>query len=370
MIIPRWRLSAAAVLLTAALGFAQEAARPLTETDIVRLLEAGVTSARVLTLVGERGVGFDPSPEAEQRLRQSGADDALVAAIARAAAPPEEALRRLKLAELRARDGDRAGAVSELAECARLAPNWAELRYQSGLIHEILRQYAQAIGAWQKYLEMRPETARKSEMIPKLAEWEYRRDKQKKAEALAAKAQEMQEKGNAPAALDLARLAVEADAESASARAELADQLISSRQNDSGLTEAREAVRLDGQLAEAHRQLARGLREKGDNEGAEREGRTAVRLDPKDSWARATLAVILARQGKSQEALAESRECFRLNPERWEGPAQVASELSRRGDGASARTLLREYLSTNPDRIEVRLSLVAVLVDQNDLAAA
>ena len=348
----------------------QEATRPLTESDIVRLLEGGVTSARVATLVSERGVGFDPSAEVEHRLRQAGADDALVAAVTRAAAPPEEAIRRLRLADLRARDGDRTGALNELAECARLAPQWAELRYQSGLIYEILRQYPEAIAAWGKYLEMRPETARKPEMVAKVAEWEYRRDKRKKAEGLAAQAQEMQEKGDAAAALDLARQGVEADPESAWARAELADQLISRRSFDDGLTEAREAVRLDAQLGEGHRQLARALREKGDNEAAEREARAATRLAPEDNWAHATLAVVLARAGKSQDAVAEARESVRLAPQRWEGPVQVARELSYRKEVAPALALLREYLAANPDRIEVRLNLVSILVEQDDLKAA
>ncbi|MGH7909917.1 MAG: hypothetical protein ACRENW_08745, partial [Thermodesulfobacteriota bacterium] len=103
----------AALLVAPLLVLAQEAVRPLAEADIVQLLQAGVTPARAATLIEQRGISFEVTPEVETRLRQAGGDDALIAAVTRAAAPPEEAIRRLTLAELRAKDGDRSAALSE-----------------------------------------------------------------------------------------------------------------------------------------------------------------------------------------------------------------------------------------------------------------
>lgn len=348
----------------------QETTRPLAESDIAKLLEAGVTPTRVAALVAERGVSFDLTPEAEQRLRQAGADDALLLALVKASTPPDEAVRRLKLAELRAGDGDRAAALAELAAAAKLAPHWAELHYQSGQIYEKLRLYDEASAAWRRYLELRPATPRKQDIIAKLTEWDYRREKQKKAEALVARSTEETEKRNIPAALDFARQAVEADPESAAAQAKLAEQLVNTRALDDALKAAREALRLDPQEPEAHRQLSRVLREKGELADAEREARAAARLAPDKALAHATLAVTLARQGKGEEARTEAAAAVKLAPNDWSTPAQVAHELANRKDWANALRIVLDYLADYPDRIEMRLALVQLLMEKGDPATA
>lgn len=363
------------LFLLAGPSLAQEAARPLAESDIVQLLEAGVTPARAATLVEQRRVSFDLTPDVEARLRQAGADDALIAAVTRAAAPPEEAIRRLTLAELRAKDGDRVAALSELAEAAKLAPHWTELHYRSGLICESLRQYEQAIAAWRRYLDLRPDTPRKPEMVAKLTEWEYRREKQAKAEALVEQGAAAFQKPDWPVAIDLYRQAVAADPENADAQTRLAEMLLNMRPSgaasfDEGLTHAREAVRLAPQSAEAHRQLSRALREKGELAEAEREARAAVRLAPEAANARATLAVILARRGATSEALAEGRAAARLDPEAWGVQVQVAGEFARRKDYTSAAGLLREYLAEHPEKSGARVELGRLLAEQGDVAGA
>jgi tetratricopeptide (TPR) repeat protein len=378
MVSPKSSLSVIALLLAAALVFAQEAVRPLAESDIVQLLEAGVTPARATTLVEERGVSFEMTAEVESRLREAGADDALISAVTRAAAPPEEAIRRLTLAELHAKDGDRGAALSELAEAAKLAPHWSEIHYRSGLIYESLRQYKQALAAWRRYLDLRPDTPRKPEMVAKLTEWEYRREKQVKAEALVEQAAAEFRKPNFPAALDLYRQAADADPENPAAQARLAELLVTTRPSgaaslDAALGHAREAVRLDPQSAEAHRQLSRALREKGDLAEAEREARAAVRLAPDMPNARATLAVVLARQGRTTEAVSEARTAGRLetNSEEATGTfVQVAREFAQRKDYAAATSLLREYLAEHPERTGARVSLGMILSEQDNVTAA
>jgi len=71
------------VALLAAVGaiLADQSEPPLSEADLVRLLEGGVTPARVASLVGERGVDFQLTPEIELRLRRAGADDGVIAAV-------------------------------------------------------------------------------------------------------------------------------------------------------------------------------------------------------------------------------------------------------------------------------------------------
>lgn len=56
----------------------------LTVEEVTKLLAAGVTPARVETIVKERGVGFELNDENEKKLREAGATDALLLVIAKA----------------------------------------------------------------------------------------------------------------------------------------------------------------------------------------------------------------------------------------------------------------------------------------------
>jgi hypothetical protein len=51
--------------------------------DVLKLLEGGVTPARVESIVKERGVSFELTDDAERKLRALGATDSLLLAIAK-----------------------------------------------------------------------------------------------------------------------------------------------------------------------------------------------------------------------------------------------------------------------------------------------
>lgn len=63
--------------------------RPLSEQDVLYLLGQGVTNARTQQLIKACGLSFILSPEGEQKLRELGASDALIAALG----PPRDAAR-------------------------------------------------------------------------------------------------------------------------------------------------------------------------------------------------------------------------------------------------------------------------------------
>lgn len=85
---------ASVVLLLPVPAFAQaqeaETPAPFALDDLLALMAAGVTPVRLATLVKERGVSFDFTPETEQKLRLAGADDTLLLEVAKASArrPP------------------------------------------------------------------------------------------------------------------------------------------------------------------------------------------------------------------------------------------------------------------------------------------
>jgi len=64
---------------------AAEQGRPLNEREVIELLQGGVSSGRVAEIVTERGIAFDFTAESEQRIREAGGADDLVAALRRAA---------------------------------------------------------------------------------------------------------------------------------------------------------------------------------------------------------------------------------------------------------------------------------------------
>lgn len=85
--IPLVLLSAAflAFLMVAVVrtSAAQEA-KPLNQQEVLELLGGGVPSARVSEIVEDRGIDFDFTPEIEQKVRDAGGADDVVAALRRA----------------------------------------------------------------------------------------------------------------------------------------------------------------------------------------------------------------------------------------------------------------------------------------------
>ena len=55
--------------------------RPLTQSELLALLQGGVSSSRVAALVEERTINFEVTPQVETTLREAGASDELVVAL-------------------------------------------------------------------------------------------------------------------------------------------------------------------------------------------------------------------------------------------------------------------------------------------------
>ncbi len=63
---------------------AAQKGKPLNEQEVLELLEGGVLSDRVSEIVDDRGIDFDFTPETEQKVRDAGGADDVVAALKRA----------------------------------------------------------------------------------------------------------------------------------------------------------------------------------------------------------------------------------------------------------------------------------------------
>jgi hypothetical protein len=64
---------------------AAQQGKPLTEQEVVELLDGGVPGRRVSAIVDDRGIDFDFTPEVEHRIREAGGTDDVVEALGRAA---------------------------------------------------------------------------------------------------------------------------------------------------------------------------------------------------------------------------------------------------------------------------------------------
>jgi hypothetical protein len=63
---------------------AAQKGKPLNEQEVLELLEGGAPSGRVSEIVDNRGIDFDSTPEIEQKVRDAGGADNVVAALKRA----------------------------------------------------------------------------------------------------------------------------------------------------------------------------------------------------------------------------------------------------------------------------------------------
>lgn len=74
----------ASLILMAGRTPAAQNDKPLNEQEVIELLEGGVPSTRVSEIVDDRGVDFNFTPQIEQKVRDAGGADDVVAALKRA----------------------------------------------------------------------------------------------------------------------------------------------------------------------------------------------------------------------------------------------------------------------------------------------
>jgi hypothetical protein len=81
---------AAALVVLSFLAFTVESSaaprRPLAKSEVLDLLQGGVTPARIADLVSQYGIAFQLTRETEKQLREAGADEALLKALRQSAA--------------------------------------------------------------------------------------------------------------------------------------------------------------------------------------------------------------------------------------------------------------------------------------------
>ena len=133
--------------------------KPLNRKQIVSLLEGNVSPKRIVSLIDQRGIDFEPSSEDVQALQQAKASEAVINAVrtARQVLLKEVLLERhrAQAKEFEGR-GAAADAESEYRAALQLDPTDATLH--AGLGHALGQQkkWTLAVGSYRESLRLRP----------------------------------------------------------------------------------------------------------------------------------------------------------------------------------------------------------------------
>jgi len=299
----------------------QQSAKPLTEKELIFLLEKKVSASALGNMVQSFGVTFPPDAEVLDRLKKAGATDALLETIKRKAmtlnlrvngtksspatpeaeAIPLPARQHLQLGQQKLKDSDYEGALQEFAEAERIRPQWDQVFNQRGLALAARGRYSEAASEWKKLLASAPTDADKATIQQKITEWESAAERVAKMRALLSQGNQQLLSGDAKGAAQSFRDAV-------------------------GL----------GNSVGALLALARAQLLEGDYQGLAETARQAQALDPQSAFAALYLADAELRQGRPDSpALTQG---LNLNPNLVYGRALLAREFRQRTNQAGGHT--------------------------------
>lgn len=144
--------------------FPQGQTQALSETEILNMVAGRVSDDQIANLVNQFGLSFQVTPEAEQRLRDAGASDALLEVLRKRSGAPPGAFAHYTRGQRLAQQGDYRGALSELDEAVKLAPQWAQVESERATVLDAMSDHVAAALAWRRYLELAPSARDRKEV--------------------------------------------------------------------------------------------------------------------------------------------------------------------------------------------------------------
>jgi Flp pilus assembly protein TadD len=278
--------------------------KPLNRKQIITLLQGSVSAKRIVNLIEQRGIDFEPSNEDVQALQQAKASEAVINAVrtARQVLPKKVLLERhsAKAKELEGR-GAAADAESEYRAALQLDPTDATLHAGLGRALGQQKKWTLAIGSYRESLRLRPgdyETSyqlgvalrESGDPAGAINAWteglKYKQDDPRIFDDLGRAFAERRDWRRAAIAYRaLARLRPD----SATAFMELGIALRNGGDPPGALAAFREAVRLNSNDPVAHNNLGFALEERGELPAALEQYQLAVQLNPRDPGIRSNL---------------------------------------------------------------------------------
>ncbi|MGH9343909.1 MAG: tetratricopeptide repeat protein [Terriglobia bacterium] len=292
------------LLLLVTLGPSAFAAqKPLKETQVEGLVQGGVASQRIVTLVKKRGIDFKVTPELLQKLQQEGARQPLL-----------DELKKVR--------------TKDFAQTAPSGDLWYEAQDERVKGKQFLdqRQWPQAETELRKSIQLNPTDAATHFYLGLV----------------------LSEQGNLDKGIAQYREAVLLAPGSAPARFNLANDLMKEHDLGAAIQQYREAVGLSPRDSAAHYALGAALYRQGDNVGAESELRTAIRLDPASEKGHLALGLVLVREKDLKAAIHEYHLALESKPGDAVVHADLASALLAQGESQQALEELRIATSLEP----------------------
>ncbi len=356
----------ALILLVGAASLAQaprKDAKPLDKVQILALLAGGVPSQRLVNLVEQRGIGFEPTDDYLKILQGAGAKEVLLKALRSArprpmptvaqdiAARQNQIVRHLDRGiELLKKEHYRE-AKDEFHAALELDPDNGVLHFAMGGTLFAQKEWERAIAELREAIRLQPEVN------------DYATPHNILGLALSFK-------GDAQGAIGEFQTAIRLHPDDANAHNFLGLALANNGDFGGAITEYRAAIHLEPDDANPHNNLGLALANKGDLDGAIAEYEAAIRLQPNLASAHNALGAALQRKGKPDEAMAEYLTAIRLQPDLAIAHYNAANILSSKGDWDGALAEYRISVRLQPDMALAHQGLGAALSHMGDFQGA
>ncbi|MDY7095199.1 MAG: tetratricopeptide repeat protein [Acidobacteriota bacterium] len=389
----RWTAGAFLMLLSALLSACGAADEDAATTGAAASPETPAAEAEIQEIPEPDLSGLDPlvAERIRERRRWQRAVDAAPDALA-----PQQAEALGELGNLYHAYRLLPSAQAAYENAQRLATEDPRWPYFLGHLHRTANRDDQALEAFQRSLELRPDhvaaQVRMGEVLldqnrPEEAATRFEKALEldpENAAALFGLGQIAAGRGETPQAVERFRRVLELNPEATSVHYPLG--LAYRQLGDEAAAEEQLSRRGEGEvslqdplmerlllLSEGYRALQKEGGEAfnaGRMEDAERAFRTAVAADPLASTARVNLASVLLRRDKPEEAIQQLQIAQRLNPEHLEASRQLAALLLEQGRRREAVPALRTMVRHQPDDASLRLTLALGLEESGEFEQA
>jgi tetratricopeptide (TPR) repeat protein len=294
---------------------------------------------------------------------------------------PQMARARLHLGLALEAQGE-SGAIEQLSEAARLAPDDPLISLELGKALAAAGKDDQAIPLFQQVLARQPGS---TEAMLQLALAEQRAGKLQDAIALLRKvtAEEPENEAaltnlgmalaqvqNAKDAVPFLQRAVKLAPGDVTAHQDLAAAYVQLSQFSDAAAELRLALKLAPDLPQLHYNLGLALKMQDDAADAIPELESAERLDPNAPEAPYVLGILYMQAARYADAARELKKSLDMRPENGDGWATLGSVYVKLNKLPEATAALQQAIKQLPEQPDPHLTLAAVLVKEDKLAEA
>jgi Flp pilus assembly protein TadD len=317
--------------------------RPFAQDEIQQLITGGVASERIVALLDQLGIEFEPSDAVLEGFRAAGADQDELNALRGAGAKWYLRRGREFSGKWQAAEAER-----DARAALRLAPDLTEGHQ---LLGDALLQKDDADGALAEYREVL-------------------RRKPESPEVHTGLCGALQQKNELDAAVPECREAVHLGPNQFWAHFWLGSLLVRKGDQAGALAEFREALRIQPDSADAHMGSCWALRSKGDADGAMVECREALRLNPQNPFVHFNVGETFMAKSDFAGAEAEYREALRLKPDLFYGKTGLCWALASKNNLDAAMALCQDAVRQKPSDPWGHHTLGLVWEKKGDAAAA